>query len=91
MISSQSEPEWDDTERTWMLTLQRYRANERCPRCGGPKWVCQDPEAEQTWEAGLPVRCHITTAILRAQTAYQENAGQGSHPQALTWPVKVRG
>lgn len=74
-----------------MLALAKYRATEQCPRCGLPKHICQDPAAEATWTTDVPVRCHITTAILRAQHAYTEGSGQASHPQALIWPVKRQG
>lgn len=87
-MSSQPEPEWDDTERAWMLSLARWRTNEQCPRCGQPKYICQDPAAESTWVADLPIRCHITTAILRAQNDYLSGAAPASYPQALVWPVK---
>lgn len=84
LVSSRPEPEWDDTEREAMLGLQRYRDRERCPRCGGPAWICQASEAEHEWRAAVPVRCHITTAIQRAQKAYRDLPHQ-PHEDALVW------
>lgn len=89
LIESVPEPEWDESQRDAMIALQRYRETEQCPKCGGPKWVCQSAEAESAYEAGDPVRCHITTAILRAQKDYSEGP-HSPHEQALLWPIRIR-
>lgn len=73
-----------------MLALAQYRATEQCPRCGGPKWICQSAEAESAYEAGDPVRCHVTTAVLRAQKDYTDSP-HAPHEQALIWPIKTAG
>lgn len=73
-----------------MLALQRYRDTEQCPRCGGPKWICQAPTAESEWEAGPPVRCHVTTAAARAQSEHLKKV-HAPHEGALVWPVRRRG
>lgn len=69
-----------------MLALQRYRDTERCPRCGGPKHLCQTADAEGQWEATAPTRCHIATTIAEAQKIYLDGA-HADHPQALIWGV----
>ena len=89
LIESTPETEWDESQRDAMLALQRYRETEQCPKCGGPKWLCQSPEAENAYAAGDPVRCHITTVIMEAQRGYSEGP-HAPHEQALLWPIKVR-
>lgn len=89
LVSSQAEVEWDDTEREGMLGLQRYRDTEMCPRCGSPKWLCQSPEAESQWEATLPARCHISTAMHRAQAEYGKG-NPATFPESLVWAARVR-
>ena len=90
LISSQAEVEWDDTEREGMLGLQRYRDTEVCGRCGGPKWICQASDAEHRWEATLPSRCHITTAIRRAQDEYGRS-NPAAFPEGLLWGARLKG
>lgn len=87
LIESRPEPEWDDTQRAGMIGLAEYRATEQCPTCGGPKWVCQAPEAETGWEAALPSRCHITTTVRRAQKAYADS-NPAAFPEALSWGAR---
>ena len=85
MVSSRPEAEWDDTERAWMLDLAAYEAT-LCPMCGLPSDVCQSPESEGLAEAGLPVRCHVSTARMQRQEEYKE----ASHAGALLWPAGLR-
>lgn len=87
LISSQPEVEWDDTQREGMLGLAEYRTSERCPRCGGPKHLCQSSEAEGLWQATAPIRCHIATTVAEAQKAYLDGP-HAPHPQALIWGVE---
>lgn len=75
MVSSRPEVEWDETERAWMLALDEYDAS-LCPLCGLPRTECQDPSAENRAEAGMPVRCHVSTARIRRQEEYAD-AKQG--------------
>ena len=89
LVSSQPEPEWDDMQREGALGLQQYREAERCPTCGGPKWQCQSAEAENAWEASLPTRCHITTAVRIAQEQFGKS-NPSSHPEALSWGARRR-
>lgn len=89
LVSSTPETEWDDTERAWMLALQRYRVEDLCPICGRPKSVCQAPEAEFMFDVPPPNRCHITTALRRAQKTYLD-AAHAPHPDALDWHVTLR-
>lgn len=84
MVSSRPEVEWDETERAWMLALDEYDAS-LCPLCGLPRSECQDPSAENRAEAGAPIRCHVTTARIRAQEA-DKRAESG----ALLWPAGLR-
>lgn len=89
LVSSQPEPEWDDTERAWMIALEQYRANELCPLCGRPKSICQDPEAEFAVTVPPPTRCHITTAQRRAQQSYMEGP-HADYPEALLWGIGLK-
>lgn len=86
MVSSRPEAEWDDTERAWMLGLAAYEQSNICPLCGSPSDLCQAPEAENLAEAGVPVRCHVTTARMRRQEEYKEAKYSG----ALLWPAGLR-
>lgn len=90
LVASRPEAEWDDTERQWMLGLEEYRSQVLCPcGCGYPAEVSQDPMAEFRSTVGPPVRCHVRTALERAQTQYRE-----SNPKALMggllWSAEVR-
>lgn len=86
-MASRPEVEWDETERGWMLGLERYRET-LCPLCGGPRDECQSPEAENAYEGSLPIRCHKTTAMRRTQDARKDNKAE--HPDALLWGVQAR-
>lgn len=85
MISSRPEAEWDDTERAWMVGLAAYEAT-LCPMCGLPSEQCQSAAAENLAEAGVPIRCHVTTARMQRQEEYKE----AKHPGALLWPAGLR-
>jgi hypothetical protein len=72
-----------------MLGLRRYRQTEVCPRCGGPKIVCQSPDAENAFESPPPTRCHVSTAIMRAQDAFMAS-NHSPQEQALVWGARTR-
>jgi hypothetical protein len=90
MVSSRPEVEWDDTEQAWMVALATYRRTEICPLCGWPREVCQAAETEWALDVPLPTRCHVTTAIHRAQEA-RSSMGGGAHDEALLWGAQVKG
>lgn len=75
MVSSRPEPEWDDTERDWMLALADVRAQEeadRCSMCGLPLAICRAKSAE----GSVPVdaeRCHVTTAVVRTREQFEKD------------------
>jgi hypothetical protein len=58
-----------------------------CPLCGGPAYLCQDPERQDDWRAQDPIRCHAHTARLKRQQGMTEQ----TNPQigALLWPVAL--
>lgn len=89
LVSSQPEPEWDETERAWMIALETYRRDELCPLCGRPKQICQDPEAEFAFSVPPPTRCHVTTTLRRAQKTYMDGP-HADHPDALLWGVALK-
>lgn len=89
MASSRPEVEWDETEQAWMRALAEYRSEMICPSCGWPREVCQSPEAEAAVEALPPTRCHVTTAIARAQEAWRDGPNAG-YPEALLWGARVK-
>lgn len=84
MVSSRPEVEWDETEQQWMLALEAWENEELCPMCGWPKEICQAPSAEFDLRVPPPTRCHVTTAIRRAQEERQA-ASSGKYDDALIW------
>jgi hypothetical protein len=82
----ETEPEWDPTERAWMIALAQFH-DQLCPKCGFPTRICHDPSIE--WRTSAePERCHIATAVARAQEqAQKENR---PYTQALNWKLKIR-
>jgi hypothetical protein len=88
LVSSRPEVEWDEVEQGWMTALAKWRSEELCPLCGWPRAVCQAPEAEWNLEVPLPTRCHVTTAIRRAQKA--RSKAPGEHDDALLWGAKPK-
>lgn len=89
MVTSRPEVEWDDTEREWMLALAEWEATEVCPMCGWPKDVCQARESENALEVPPPTRCHVVTAIRRAQEARQSGPA-AKHDDALIWGAQLK-
>jgi hypothetical protein len=74
LVVSRPEVEWDESEQTVMLALHQYR-NSLCPKCGGPLDKCTDPANEMKYTAGLPIRCHATTARGKAAEPYRDQPG----------------
>jgi hypothetical protein len=74
LVSSRPEVEWDESEQTVMLALHLFR-NSLCPKCGGPLAICTDATNEMKYTAGLPIRCHATTARGKAAEAYRDQPG----------------
>lgn len=68
VVGSRPEPEWSDTERDKMLALAHWEATEVCPRCGGPKELCQSPGAY--FSATPPIRCAYTDAAVGEHEAW---------------------
>lgn len=89
LIASRPEVEWDETERDWMLALDAWEASEVCPLCGWPREICQARETENLLEVPLPIRCHVTTAIKRAQES-RGAAGGTKHDDALVWGARLK-
>lgn len=79
-----AEPEWDEETRT---LAQAYEQVDLCPLCGGPAYLCQDPDLQDRWRAKAPVRCHKQTAVLRDQAKVSEQ----TNPQmnALLWGAEL--
>lgn len=85
-MSSQPEPEWDDAEREWMLALEHYRTEVLCPcGCGWAREVSLDPMTEMTQKVVEPTRCHIRTAMVKAQ----QDGTERPVPEALLWSVRL--
>lgn len=83
-----TEPEWDEAERQWAHALRGWRESVLCPcGCGYPKSVAWDPATEWTAKAGLPVRCHVRTAIARGQRAWRKDNPDGE-ADGLLWGVE---
>ena len=64
LVSSRSEAEWSDDERAKVLAYRRWELVDRCPKCGGPKAECQDPENMGRYKADLPIRCAYYDALI---------------------------
>lgn len=79
-----AEPEWDEATRDLVLGLDGVNL---CPACGGPAYLCQDPDREFDWRAGDPIRCHAQSARLARQRGVTEETNPGV--QALIWPVRL--
>lgn len=77
-----AEPEWDAATRDLALGLDDV---DLCPACGGPAFLCQDPDREFDWSVPPPVRCHRKTALARVQRGFTEQTNP--IPEALTWRV----
>jgi hypothetical protein len=84
-VTTMAEPEWDQATRDLVLG---YDAVELCAACRRPVHICQDIDRQFDWEAGAPVRCHATTALLEAQKGVTEETNP--HVSALMWPVMLR-
>lgn len=80
-----AEPEWDEQTRELALA---YDAVDLCPRCGGPAYLCQDPELQDRWAVELPVRCHRTTALREAQKGVTEQTNPVV--EALIWRTVLK-
>lgn len=88
LVSSRPEPEWDETERAWMLALEQFRREVLCPcGCGFPKDVSQAPETEFAVSVPPPTRCHVRSALVEAQ----KDAKDRPTPEALLWGVRLQG
>jgi hypothetical protein len=64
IIGYETEPEWDELERSWMLALEKYEAT-LCPLCGLPIDYCHDPARERDVHAEVR-RCFVTDARISA-------------------------
>lgn len=72
-----------------MTALQAWREAHVCPMCGWPREICQARETENALEVPPPTRCHVVTAIKRAQKA-RSSAGGGQHDDALIWGARFK-
>lgn len=79
-----AEPEWDEETRALGLA---HELLDLCPVCGGPAYLCQDPELQDHWKAQAPVRCHRQTALLVAQSKVSEQTNPQMH--ALLWRAEL--
>ena len=71
-----------------MRALATWREEHICPSCGWPKEICQAPATEFAVEVPLPTRCHVTTAMRRAQADYAKKSG--ANPEGLLWSARLR-
>jgi hypothetical protein len=85
LVSSRPESEWDEEQVAWFLHLAEWE-DGRCPSCGMQKSVCQDPMAEWNIDVPAPTRCHVTTAVKRAQKGYAKS----EIPEALLFGARMR-
>jgi hypothetical protein len=79
-----AEPEWDDATRDLVLGLDDV---PMCPICGGPAYLCQDPDRQDDWRGEDPIRCHATTARLERSRGVTDETNP--HAAALIFPVRL--
>lgn len=78
-----------------MVALAQLRADEardRCPLCGMPKRICQDPANQFLVDVDF-ARCHVMTAIRARQDEWVNGAKRlGTdpyHPDALVFGASL--
>ena len=86
---TEQEPEWDETERGWMVALTAYRMSVH-DQCGTYLPDSTGPAAEGAYRAKLPIRCHACTARMDAVATHLKGP-HANHPEALLWQVERRG
>jgi len=67
-----TEPEWDETERAWAMTLVDVEA-DTCGGCGQPLSETMTLEAYEGYESGPPAVCQGCKALHRRQGEYDED------------------
>lgn len=77
-----TEPEWDESSRSWAMALGEYEDFQTCPRCGLPKDVCQAAENEGRFETEPPIRCFAATALHNFAKNYEDDP-------ALIWTTPM--
>lgn len=80
IIGYTPEPEWDDTERAWMLALAEYERG-LCPSCGLPAEECQDPLMPTRWVAEVET-CQTQLMRNMALSEYRKDHS-GERPERL--------
>lgn len=66
--------------RDWLLAQALVEYDRLlCPGCGNPLHESMDPDHQNEWEAGLPMRCHACTVIEERAKQY----GESFAPNAL--------
>ena len=69
---TETEAEWDDTERAWATALGDVEA-DACGGCGQPLSETLQPEAYQGYRAGPPAVCQGCKALHARQREYAED------------------
>jgi hypothetical protein len=84
--SSTIEPEWDETERAWMLARAAYRRENICALCGMPKEICRSRDTEGRVSVDFE-RCHVTAELARKQAAHRKE--EIAVPESLAYTAAV--
>lgn len=74
LVASVPEPEWDETQRAWLLALSAYEA-DTCQGCRGQlsETTGQDDEGRPVrYQVDDPHRCRQCTALAVAQREAQK-------------------
>lgn len=82
-----TEPEWDDTEREWMLALDDYEST-LCPSCGMPIDQCSTPDAEFRIHADAHI-CWATAHQQAAARQWREEHPDSQWSDALVTGVRI--
>ena len=69
--TSTVDPEWDETEQSWMVALALWRQHQ-CPGCGGDLTVTTKPENEERYRHELPLQCFRCVAFAQSHKAYDD-------------------
>ena len=77
------EPEWDETERDWMLALDDYE-HTLCPECGMPVSVCHDELTPTHWTAEAGVCQGTLMRSLAVDEWKRDHAGENDNKLAAS-------
>jgi MinD superfamily P-loop ATPase len=79
---TETEPEWDDTERAWAVALAEVEA-DLCDGCGQPLSETTRREAFEGYEVPDPAACQGCKALITKQTS--DEYAESKYLPAFRW------